>query len=92
MRRFFNGLLVVSFVLSLTTTTAYAAPRRDDGDSYLSPIKKIEKAIGKVIKKVFKQAPNDDMSFPVRDTWRIDRLNSQAVEAIRGMYERPERE
>jgi hypothetical protein len=64
MRRFFNGLLVLSFVLSLTAAPAYAAPRRDDGNGYLSPIKKIERIIEKVIRKVFKPGPSDDMSFP----------------------------
>ena len=65
MRRFLNGLLVVSFVLSLTTTTAYAAPRRDDGDGFLSPIKKIEKAIEKVIKRTIKKSDGGgDMSLP----------------------------
>jgi hypothetical protein len=64
MRRIFNGLLVASFVLSLTATPAYAAPRRDDGDGYLTPLRKIEKIIEKVAKKVFKKAPSDDMSFP----------------------------
>jgi hypothetical protein len=60
MRRLFSGFLVVSFVLSLATTTAHAAPRRDDGDTYLSPIKKIEKVIKKIIKKI----PLDDLSWP----------------------------
>ena len=64
MRRLFSGLLVVSFVLSLTTTTAYAAPRRDDGDGYLSPIKKIEKVIGKIIKRTIKKCDGGDMSVP----------------------------
>lgn len=60
MRRFFNGLLVLSIVLSLTAAPAYAAQRRDDGDGYLSPIKKIEKIIKKIIKKI----PLDDLSWP----------------------------
>lgn len=60
MRRFFNGLLVLSFVLSLTAAPAYAAPRRDDGNEYLSPFKKIEKIIKKIIKKI----PLDDLSWP----------------------------
>jgi len=65
MRRLFNGLLVVSFVLSLTAAPAYAAPRRDDGDGYLSPIKKIEKVIEKIIKRTIKKSDGGgDMSVP----------------------------
>lgn len=60
MRRFFNGLLVLSFVLSLTAAPAYAAPRRDGGDGYSTPLKKIEKIIKRIIKKI----PLDDISWP----------------------------
>jgi len=60
MRRFFNGLLVVSFVLTLTAAPAYAAPRRDDGDGFLTPIKKIEK----IVKKIIKKFDGGDMSVP----------------------------
>lgn len=62
MRRIFNGLLVLSFVLSLTAAPAYAAPRRDDGDGYLSPIQKIEKIIEKI--KKIKKHDGGEMSFP----------------------------
>jgi hypothetical protein len=60
MRRLFKGLLVVSFVLSLTAAPAYAVPRRDDGDGYPTPLKKIEKIIKKIIKKI----PLDEISWP----------------------------
>jgi hypothetical protein len=59
MRRILNGILIVSFVLSLTAAPAYAAPRRDDGDRW-SPIVKIEKLIKRIIKKI----PLEDISFP----------------------------
>ena len=60
MRRFFNGLVVLSLVASLSVP-AYAAPRRDDGGDgfYRDSIKKIVQVIKKLIK-----APLDDMSFP----------------------------
>ena len=57
MRRIANGLLVLAVVLSLTTTTAFAAPRRDDGD-YQNPIRKIVQLVKKVIRGL------DDMSWP----------------------------
>jgi len=58
MRRFVKGLLVVSLATALTTTSAFAAPRRDDGDFWI-PLKKIVQIIKKLVK-----APTDDMTFP----------------------------
>jgi len=61
MRRFFNGLAVLSLVLSLSVP-AYAAPRRDDGGDgfYRDSIKKIVQ----VIKKVVKKLDGSDVSYP----------------------------
>ena len=59
MRRFANGLLVLAVVLSLTTTTAFAAPRRNDGD-YQNPIQKIVQLIRKVIRTL----DTTDMTYP----------------------------
>jgi len=61
MRRFFNGLAVLSLVLSLSVP-AYAAPRRDDGGDgfYRDSIKKIVQ----VIKRIVKVVPLDDLSWP----------------------------
>lgn len=58
MRRFVNGLLVLSLVTSLSASTAYAAPRRDDGE--WNPIKKIVR----IIKKVVKGLDDIGMSYP----------------------------
>ena len=60
MRRLFNGLLALSLVVSLTTSTAYAAPRRDDGNTSRSPLKRIVQ----IIKKIVKGLDGGDMSFP----------------------------
>jgi hypothetical protein len=60
MRRFFNGLLVLSIVATLTAAPAYAAPRRDDGDKSRSPIK----LIVQVIKKVVRALDGGDLSWP----------------------------
>ena len=58
MRRFVKGLLVVSLATALTTTSAFATPRRDDGDFWI-PLKKIVQIIKKLVK-----APTDDLSWP----------------------------
>jgi hypothetical protein len=59
MRRFFNGLLVLCVVASLSVPT-YAAPRRDDGGELQNPIMKIVQ----IIKRVIKKLDGGDMSFP----------------------------
>ena len=59
MRRFANGLLVLTVVLSLTTTTAFAASRRNDGD-YQNPIQKIVQ----LVKKVVRTLDTIDMTYP----------------------------
>ena len=61
MRRLFNALAVFTLVVSLTTAPAYAAPRRDDGDVYRSPFKKIVQIIKKVVKKL---DGGNDVSWP----------------------------
>jgi len=60
MRRFVNALLVVSLAVSLTATTAHAAPRRDGGDTYLTPLKKLVQ----LIKKAVKGMDGSEMSIP----------------------------
>ena len=61
MRRFFNGLVVLSLVLALNTTSAFAAARRDDSDvDARTPIKRIVQ----LIKKVVKVLDTTDMSYP----------------------------
>ena len=61
MRRVFNGLAVLSLVVSLSVP-AYSAPRRDDGDGsfFHSPIKKIVQ----VIKRAVKALDTTDISYP----------------------------
>ena len=58
MRRFVKGFVVVCFATALTTTSAFAAPRRDDGDFFL-PLKKIVQIIKKLV-----TAPADEISWP----------------------------
>ena len=60
MRRFANGLFVLVLAVSLATPSAFAAPRRDDGDVYRSPLKKIVQ----VIKRIVKGLDGTDMSVP----------------------------
>ena len=60
MRRVFNGLAVLSIVVSLAVP-AYSAPRDDGGGSFFrSPIKKIVQ----VIKRAVKALDTTDMSYP----------------------------
>jgi hypothetical protein len=58
MRRFINGLAVLSLVTALTSSTAYAADRRDD--TGWSPIKRIVQ----IIKRVVKGLDDIGMSYP----------------------------
>ncbi len=60
MRRLVNGLLVLSLAVSLSTATAHAAPRRDDGDTYFTPLKKIVQ----IIKRIVKGFDGGDVAWP----------------------------
>jgi hypothetical protein len=60
MRRCVNALAVLFLAVSLSTTTAHAAPRRTPGDGDWSPVKKIVQ----VIKKVVRKFDGSDLTWP----------------------------
>ena len=60
MRRLVNGVLVLSLAVSLTTTTAFAAPRRDIGDGNANPFRKIVQ----IIKKIVRSFDTIDITYP----------------------------
>jgi len=60
MRRVVNALLVLSLAVSLTSTTAYAASRRNGGDADISPLRRIVQ----LVKKVIRTLDDIDMSYP----------------------------
>lgn len=60
MRRLAKAVVVLSLAVSLTTATAYAVPRRDDGDINRSPLQKIVQ----IIKRIVKGLDGGDITWP----------------------------
>ena len=60
MRRLAKTVFVLSLAVTLTTVTAYAAPRRDDGEINRSPLQKIVQ----IIKRIVKGLDVTDVSVP----------------------------